>query len=191
MRNTLMLGAALAVLLAACSKPADNSTTIANDATPTAAPPAAAPAPAALTGADFVSKAAATDMFEIAEAKLATSTSHSAGVKTFAAMMIADHTKSTKALKAAIAKSGQALSPPTVLPTDLQAKVDTLKGVAPADFDKAYVADQTAAHQEALGVMQSYAAGGDVSELKSFASDTAQVVQKHLDAANALQAKMS
>jgi putative membrane protein len=192
MRKTLIVSVAAAALgLSACNKTADNNNAAATpdnaaaDAAATApAPPAA---PAAPTAAEFVSKAAATDMFEIAEAKLALKHASSAQVKKFASMMIADHTKSTAALKAAIAKSGQTLTPPATLPADMQSKVDALGQTAARDFDKAYLADQVGAHQMALGVMQAYAAGGDVADLKTFATDTTTVVQQHLTRATTLQ----
>lgn len=184
MRTSLLTTAAIiAVSLAACSKPADKTA----DATPPIAAPAA---PAPMTAADFVAKAGSTDMFEITEAKMAMKTSKNADVKTFAAMMVADHTKSTDALKAAIAKSGQALSPPAAIPADMQAKVDDLSKAAAADFDRAYVGQQVDAHTDALGVMQGYAAGGDTVALKDFAAATAPVVQGHLDMAKKMQTAM-
>jgi putative membrane protein len=112
-------------------------------------------------------------------------------VKSFAAMMIKDHTKSTADLKAAIAKSGQSLTLPAALPADLQGKVDDLSKTSGADFDKTYITQQVDAHTTALGVMQGYAMGGDVPALKDFAGATSKVVQGHLDMANKLQASMT
>jgi putative membrane protein len=194
-RTTLIVGAALsALIVAACSKPAPKTDATADATTPAAAPaatPAPAPAPAAMTAADFVTKAASTDMFEIAEAKMAEKKATSPDVKKFAAMMIKDHTKSTADLKAAIAKSGQSLTPPPALPADMQSKVDDLGKTSGADFDKTYITQQVDAHTTALGVMQGYAMGGDVPALKDFATATSKVVQMHLDMANKLQASMT
>jgi putative membrane protein len=190
-RTTLVAGAALAALIvAACSKPAPK-TDAAADATAPAAAPATPPAPAAMSAADFVTKAASTDMFEITEAKMAEKKATSPDVKAFAAMMIKDHTKSTADLKAAIAKSGQSLTLPTALPADMQGKVDDLGKTSGADFDKTYIGQQVDAHTTALGVMQGYAMGGDVPALKDFAGATAKVVQGHLDMATKLQGSMT
>lgn len=194
LRTPLIAGAALsALVVAACSKPppttaTDSTAAAASAAAPTAATPAAA---APMTAADFVTKAASTDMFEIAEAKMARNKAASADVKKFAAMMIADHTKSTAGLKAAIAKSGQTLTPPAALAGDMQSKVDDLAKTTGADFDKAYVSQQVDAHTTALGVMRDYAASGDTPALKDFAGSTAPVVQTHLDMAQKLQASMT
>ncbi len=197
-RTSLIAGAVLsAVVVAACSKPAPAASNSAADASPAAAsaaapnPAAANPAAAPMAAADFVTKAASSDMFEIAEAKLAQKKATSPDVKKFAAMMMTDHTKSTAGLKAAIAKSGQTMALPTALPADMQSKVDDLGKLSGADFDKAYVSQQVDAHTTTLAVMQGYAASGDVPALKDFAGTTAPVVQTHLDMANKLQAGMT
>jgi len=49
--------------------------------------------------ADFVSEAAASDIFEIESSKLAVERSKDAATKTFARQMIADHTKTSEELK--------------------------------------------------------------------------------------------
>ena len=77
---------------------------------------------------------------------------------------------------ATIAKSG--------LP--LQGKLDALKAVKGADFDKLYISQQIPAHEAALQLMQGYAATGDNEAVKGFATKTAPVIQHHLDAAKAL-----
>jgi putative membrane protein len=187
-RTTLVAGAALsALLVAACSKPAATTDTTA----PAAVAPVAAPAPAPMTAADFVNKADSSDMFEVNEAKMAEKKASSADVKSFAALMIKDHTQNIADLKAAIAKSGQPLTLPTALPADMQTKVDDLGKTTGADFDKAYIAQQIDAHTTALGVMQGYAMAGDVPALKDYADATAKAVQSHLDMANKIQAGMT
>ena len=209
--NRYLIVASAAALLVACGpKPADNTTTTttvdnttttavdnsttnptttipADNATAnTTAPSAGGPA----TAADFVTKAASTDMFEIAAAKLARKMATSKDVKDFAAMMIKDHTKSTMALKAAIKDSGQDLAPPAELPPEMQAKLDKLMATDPAGFDKAYMDSQVDAHKTALGVMKGYAAGGDVAQIKAFASVTADTVHMHLDHAKMVDANL-
>ena len=107
-------------------------------------------------------------------------------MKKFAADMIAAHTKSTAALKKAIADAGQTtLVVVTVLPADLQAKLDDLKKAA--NFDKAYLENQVDAHQGALNLMQRYAQDGDVPAIKAFAAATAPTVQQHYDHAKTLR----
>jgi putative membrane protein len=210
-----LLIASAAALLAACSQPANNtdaaaaraaqaadSAAAAANSSAVGATSAAVDAGASAAGAsasasvttpstpDFVAKAAATDMFEIAAAKLAEKRSKNADVKAFAAMMIHDHTLSTANLKAAIKASGAAVTPPAALPGDMQAKLDALKAASDADFDKAYIASQVQAHTDALPAMQAYAANGDTPQIKDFAAKTAPVVQAHLAKATSIQAGM-
>ena len=191
-RPLLIAGAALAALsVAACNKPPKTegaATPAEQAATPDANPAATVPTPSNEAKApDFVAKAAASDMFEIEAAKLAQKRSANADVKKFAAMMIADHTKSTDALKKAITDSGQAITPPAALPDDLKGKLDDLTRADAKDFDKNYMDNQVDAHQAALDLLQRYAQDGDVAQIKTFAADTAPTVQKHLDTARTLR----
>jgi putative membrane protein len=190
-RHLLIAGVAVAALsLAACGQKTETK----GAATPTeqAATPDANPAATVITPSneaaapDFVAKAGASDMFEVEAAKLAETRSKSPEVKKFAADMVAAHTKSTAALKKAIADSGQTtLATPAVLPKDLQ---DKLADLGKADnFDKAYMDNQVDAHQAALDVMQRYAQDGDVPAIKGFAAATAPVVQQHLDMARKIR----
>jgi putative membrane protein len=193
-RTLLFTAAALAALsLAACNKPATETkgaaTPTEQAATPNANPAATIPTPANEAKApDFVAKAAASDMFEVAAGKLAAAKGVNPEVKKFGKEMVDAHTKSTAALKEAIASSGQTLTPPAALPSDLQAKLDDLKGKSGADFDKAYMTLQVNAHQDALNLFQRYAQDGDVAAIRNFAAATAPVVQAHLTHAKGVEA---
>ena len=188
-RHLLIAGACIAALsLAACGPKADPAATAA-PAEQAMVPAPAAPAVVTMAS-DFVPMAAASDMFEIEAAKVAQSKSTNAEVKTFAAEMIAAHTKSSADLKKAIADSGQTMTLPTALPADKQAMLDGLKAADAAGFDKMYVDGQVAAHQEALDLMQGYANGGDVPAIKAFATATAPVVKGHYDMAKMMADKM-
>lgn len=190
-RHLLIAGVTVAALsLAACGQKTETK----GAATPAeqAAVPAANPAATIITPADeaaapdFVAKAGASDMFEVEAAKVAEKRSTNPEVKKFAAEMITAHTKSTAALKKAIADSGQtALAPPAALPADLQGKLDDLTKAD--NFDVAYLDNQVDAHQSALNLMQRYAQDGDVPAIKAFAAATAPVVQQHYDHAKTLR----
>lgn len=139
------------------------------------------------TGQEFADKAAKSDAFEIAAAKLAKANSDSADVKKFAATMIDAHTGSTAKIKAAAAKATPAIKPDATLTSDQQSKLDDLGKLKGADFDKAYVDGQISAHEDALSLMKGYAGSGDSPSLKTAAGEIAPVVQKHLDMAKALK----
>jgi putative membrane protein len=101
-------------------------------------------------------------------------------VKTYAEMMIEEHTKSSNELKAAAQAAGIPL--PTALPADKQAKISALSGLTGAAFDRQYLADQRSGHQETLTKVNQYLAGAPAGPLKDHASKLTGVVQKHLNA---------
>lgn len=156
----------------------DNNMMAANDMNATAAMP--------MTAQAFVDAASGTDAYEIAAAKLAQSKSSDPKVKSFAADMIKDHTKSTADLKAAAAKADGHPMPSGMMTAEQQANMTKLQGLSGTDFDKEYARQQVDAHQKALAALKGYASGGDSPPLKDFASKTATVVEHHLDMAQNL-----
>ena len=192
-RHLMFLSAAaVALSLVACGQQADETkgaaTPAEQAATPDANPAATVPTPADETKADvFVMKAADSDMFEIEAAKLAASRSTNASVKKFAAMMDKAHKATSAELKSAIAASGAAITPPTMLSQDMQGKLDDLTKADAKDFDKKYADAMVDAHQAALNLLQRYAQDGDTPALKTFAAATAPKVQEHLNMAEGLK----
>jgi putative membrane protein len=141
---------------------------------------------AAMPAADYVTQAAASDMFEIRSSELAANNAESAAVKDFARMMITDHTRSSNELKTIAASMQPPLPIPTTLPPDMQSRLDQLEDANGAEFDRLYAAQQAQAHQQALDLHRRYAESGDAAQLKTFAGQTADVVQGHLERAQQL-----
>lgn len=142
------------------------------------------------TGQEFADKAAKSDAFEIAAAKLAREKSSSADIKSFAAMMIEDHSASTAKIKKAAKEATPAITPDPVLTEELQGKLADLRKLTGADFDKEYASQQIDAHQTALSLMTLYADNGDVASLKVAAADIKPKVQAHLDRIKAIKDKL-
>lgn len=138
-------------------------------------------AEAAPSAQEFVQAAAMSDRYEIASAELALKRAESAATKEFAQMMATDHTRSSQALKEAIATSGQSLALPQKLDTEHQAQIDILKSLNGADFEREYLSQQMAGHRKALTLLKSYGGNGDIAELRQFAQATIPAVQKHHD----------
>ncbi|WP_395445069.1 DUF4142 domain-containing protein [Caulobacter sp. UC70_42] len=194
MNRHIMFGAAAiaALSLAACGQKAEETkgaaTPAEQAATPDANPAATVPTPADETKADvFAMKAADSDMFEVAAAKLAATRSTNPSVKKFAAAMEKAHMASTAELKSAIAASGAAITLPTTLSKDAQDDLDDLNKADAKDFDKKYADDMVDAHQAALNLLQRYAQDGDTPAIKAFAAATAPKVQEHLNMAEGLK----
>jgi putative membrane protein len=134
----------------------------------------------------FVENAARGDMFEIRASQLAEERASSSEIKKFAAQMVAAHTKTTAGLKAAMKEGGVTTPIPTGLDARRQGLLDNLRASNGAEFDKRYVAQQIAAHKEALALMKGYAAHGDNPALRAAAAKTAPIVADHLHMAEAL-----
>lgn len=138
---------------------------------------------------EFVDKAARSDAFEIAAAEIAEKNASMAGVKDFARMMVTAHKESTAKIKKAASAATPPVTPDATLTADQKSELDKLRGLKGKDFDKAYIDNQTDAHDDALSLMKKYAADGGVESLKAAASEIAPVVQEHLDKAKALDKK--
>lgn len=169
----ILLGGAIA--LAACS-------------TTPKAPPAPPDLNNVLLAPGFLAHAGSANQYEIEASQLALQASANPGVRNLASMIIADHTALGQQVGAAAASAGLAPPPPGLLPSE-QAMLDQLRasGTGPS-FDMAYQQQQIMAHQQAIAMMQSYATGGDVPALRTVAGSAIPVMQRHLAAAQALQA---
>jgi len=177
MRIALLIAAS--VMATACggredeAERADTGTAIAQ---PDAGGAFTAQAPSAQ---DFAQQAALSDMYEIESAKIALKKARTEPTREYANMMIADHTKSSQALKEAIAASCQSLAMPTKLDAEHQALIDALGRLNGQDFETEYMSQQMAGHRKTLDLLKTYAAGGDTAELRQFAQSTIPAVQKH------------
>ena len=202
---TLSMAAAAALSLAACNKPANNPNASegaqtgnpgqtqpvneAQDKVGAAVGAASANTVGSLSTDAFVSNASQSDMYEIQAAQIAQSRSKNADVKAFAKQMAADHTKMSGEMQPLIAAAGQ--KPSADLDQRRKGFLDNLKAAPAADFDKTYIDQQVAAHQEALDLMKGYADHGSDAGLKGAAAKAAPMVQTHLDKAKQIQAALS
>lgn len=128
---------------------------------------------------DFVTEAAASDMFEIQSSQLAESKGD-ATAKTFAAKMIADHTKTTTELKGMVQDGKAKATLPSGMSSSQQSMLDKLKGLNGDDFNKQYKSDQVSAHKDAVSLFERYAKGGENSSLKAWADKTLPTLRDHL-----------
>src|ERR1700710_1315982 len=137
------------------------------------------------TTADFVKEVAISDMFEIESNKLAQDKGNAAE-KSFAAQMVTDHTKTSTELKGLVSGGKVKAEVPAALDSSHQRKLDKLKGLNGADFDKQYVSDQQGAHKDAVDLFERYAKGGDNAELKTWAGKTVPALKHHKEMADKL-----
>jgi putative membrane protein len=138
--------------------------------------------------ADFAKDAAQGGMAEVELGKLALKNSQNPEIKKFAQMMIDDHGKANNELKALATKKNY------TLPTDIgshKSTMDKLTSLKGPDFDKAYVDEMVSDHESDVKAFQKQAANSSDPEMKDFAAKVTPIVQKHLEAIKAIQAKMN
>lgn len=127
----------------------------------------------------FLFYGGAGDVFEITTSMIALQHSQNPQVRAFASMLIGDHTNLTNT-SLATAKAAGVMAPPPELSPMQKGMITQLIAAAPADFDRTYLSQQVPAHQMALQLMQGYASGGDVPQLRQAAASAMPMVQAHL-----------
>ena len=138
------------------------------------------------TGHDYATLAAGGDMYEIESSRLAIDKSQNADVKQLAQMIVTDHEKATADLKTAAGRAQPPITVVAAMNPGQQANLDMLRAADTKTFDQIYLRQQVAAHQEALAMIQAYAATGEVLPLKEHATAVAGPIQKHLGRAQQL-----
>lgn len=126
----------------------------------------------------FAEKAAISDMFEIQAGKLAQDQAKEQGVKQFGSHMVADHTKTSDAMKTMAQQKSMTL--PTKLDSEHQQKLDKLRGLKGDQFDSAYLQGQMDAHQTAVTLFRQQAENGKDADLRRFAEQTLPTLEQHL-----------
>jgi putative membrane protein len=137
---------------------------------------------------DFWSEAAIGGMTEVELGKLAAQKAKNAEVKKFAQMMVTDHSKANDELKSLAQKKNITL--PTQLDSAHQSDIQALQSESADNFDKEYVDMMVEDHEKDVAFFQRQASTGTDPDAKAFAAKTLPVLQKHLDAIKAIQAKM-
>lgn len=167
------------------------------------------------TTPEFLRLAAMGDRYETASSRLALEKSQNARVKEFAQAMVTDHARTTRELQVLMQQvPGMGAGAATPLPqgrettgtaasgpiTNAQggpqhegmdqqhaALLQQLQGVSGAEFDRLYLSQQVAVHQQAVDLFRNYSQSGDNPQLKVWAAQTLPALQQHLQLAQQLQ----
>jgi putative membrane protein len=161
-------------------------------ATPMPAPPPPAPAAAMpagpLSDQQFVDRAGASGMAEIALARLALRRSHSPEVRSFAHRMIADHSRLNAQL---MRVAGRLDIPPPRGPTPRQQAVSArLASLPPPEFDRDHVNQQVTAHRRAVAVFTEEAQSGQNPLLRRLAQRGLPILHSHLREAESIAGRV-
>ena len=145
---------------------------------------AAAPSATDMNG--YVEKAAIGDMFEVQSSQVALGKTKDPSLRRFAEHMVNDHARLSHKLHDTLKAANIAATPPGKLDQAHEEKLDRLRNASGDQFDREYREMQLQGHQEALKLHGDYSKNGDNEALKRFASETAPVVQQHLNEIQAL-----
>jgi putative membrane protein len=136
----------------------------------------------------FAREAASGGMTEVQLGKIAFQKGVSQKVKDFGQMMVTDHSKANNEFMALARKKNIVL--PTAPNADDQKVIDELSQKSGTDFDKAYVDDMVKDHKKDIAAFKDAAKNCKDPDIKAFAANTLPVLQKHLDAINAIKKGM-
>ncbi len=127
----------------------------------------------------FLIKVAQSNLAEIGAAKLALAQSTADSIKTFAQMMIDEHTKAQANLSALAQKQNVTLPDSTDVEHRMfSQRLQMLQG---ASFDSAYVQSQVRDHVKAIALFKAEKDNGKNAEDKAFATQLLPSLQMHLD----------
>lgn len=126
--------------------------------------------------AAFAAMAASSNMFEIESSNLALENAQQEDVKSFAQMMVDDHTAAAE--KMMTAAEADSVSVPQEMNEKHQGMLDELSAAGAEEFDGLYLDMQVQAHEEAVALFESYSEAD--TNLGTFAAETLPTLEEHL-----------
>jgi putative membrane protein len=177
--------------LSGCAKTEDE----AGDAALQDTAAAAAPAPAAPTDAEIAHIVVTANTIDIEAGELADEKADNDRVKAFGKQMVTDHTGVNKMASDLASKLG--LTPADnatsrALDTAADAMTAKLEGLSGAEFDRAYIANEVAFHQQVLDAIDStLLPNAQNAELRSLIEQVRPAIAGHLEMARQIEASLS
>lgn len=133
----------------------------------------------------FLADAASGGQYELALAQLAAAQASDSSVKSYAAMLVSDHTMANQKLQLLAQRRNVVL--PTTLPQDKQQVIDRLTKLQGPEFDRQFI--QTVGlhdHKTNIGLFEKASREAKDSEVREFAAATLPTLRAHLSAAQNL-----
>ncbi|MBB4798323.1 putative membrane protein [Brevundimonas bullata] len=190
--STFVAAAAAAALLSACS-PRDGNEAV-NKAQDAVSAPVGQTSAATMGGnlvSAYVPAAAMGDMYEIQAADIALERASRADVKALAQMIKTDHTAASAAFKTAASTAAPNVTAPAELDQRRKGLLDNLRDAGAADFDKVYIDQQVAAHQEAVTLHRGFSDNAEAPALATHARTVLPKIEAHLQKAEEIQKAIS
>lgn len=135
----------------------------------------------------YVSSAFMGDMYEIEAANIALERSQNEAVRALAQAIRTEHAAGRRTLEGLAAAETPSLVLPGELDQRRQGLIDNLRNATPADFDRVYVDQLIAAHEEAVTLNRTFADHSDTPGLVKNALAVLPRVESHLEQARSLQ----
>ena len=150
---------------------------------------AAGSASGGLSAEKFVQEAATAGLAEVEVSQLALERSKNAQVKSFAQMMVDDHSKANKELSSVAASKN--LQVPTAVTPQQEAALDKLRTKSGTAFDRAFVTQMERDHKNAVDLFQKAAAAKSLdTNLRDFAKTTLPTLRHHRQEADRLNSEV-
>jgi len=148
----------------------------------------ASTAPLQAADQKFLTEAAAGGMFEVEVGKLAAEKATDPGVKSFAQMLVDDHSTANDKLRQIA--TGHNVALPASLPDDKKKELDQLSKLSGANFDKQFIkiVGQKDHHHD-IAAFEKASSSAQSPDVKDFATNTLPTLKKHLAAAEKLPGK--
>lgn len=146
-----------------------------------------------MSDANILAQLSEADSAEITEAKYVMSHTKNSQVKSFASMMIADHSRMMREKQQLASKLNITPAPPANdnVPGTLQSEMNSLQSAPNAQaMDSLYVAAAVQDHEQDLNEVKSLETTAQSAELKEALKKAEPIVAKHLDHAKMMQDKM-
>jgi len=148
----------------------------------------ASTAPLAPADQQFVTKAAEGGMFEVEIGKLAADKAADASVKSFAQMLVDDHSAANDKLRQIA--SGHNVALPASISDDQKKELDQLSKLSGAQFDKQFVKMVGIKdHHHDIAEFERASKSAQSPDVKDFAVNALPTLKKHLAAAEKLPSK--
>jgi putative membrane protein len=123
-------------------------------------------------------------MSEVDLGKLAAQKSTDAKVKSFAEMMVKDHSSANQKLESLASSKNVTL--PKTLDASHEATKTKLEALSGHSFDKSYVEGQLKDHEKTVHLLETEISSGKDADAKAFAESVLPTVKQHLQAAREL-----
>jgi putative membrane protein len=136
----------------------------------------------------FMVDAANAGMTEVEMGNMAQQKGMDSHVKSYAAMMVADHSKANDELRALASSKNVTL--PSSVGDDMQKHMNDMREKSGRDFDKDYIDMMVSDHKKVVDDFESCANNCDDADVRGWASRTLATLRAHRDSAQSIQDMM-